>query len=739
MKKKKIRLNIQAKIILIGAGLSALLMVAAFLFSFFIYKERIKDNLYTSLSHCVDEYKDNLASETIENEIDELMDYIKNAYEADPNDEYMDDFINSKYADRPEYIASLTKLEKEYLYYSQKKYGQLYPNDNGMGSSLYNLRWKSNYYQLSAMLSTAYATQGVQNTYLAFKDEERNRLVYVVDSEYQLDEKVQANTLLPGSFYELQAGDGVREQKDGYAEFLANGRTSLCFDLYMHDEVEPGVLDDIYLVTVFIEYNEDTINDATKSFLFTELIALSIATVVLVVLYAILVHFVIIKNVTKLSNTTESFTKKALDGDKLEVIDPEVKAEDELGDLSKSFVTLEKEIINYTDKLEKDAQERAHLSAELSIASQIQEEELPATKFETDASQIVASMTPAKEVGGDFYDYYFVDKTHLVLVIADVTGKGVPAALFMMKAKGLIKTKMQAIHDLKQAIGEVNDELIENNKTNMFVTAFVGVVDLETGDMECVSAGHERPYILSQEGVTRMDINPNFVLGGLKGFNFAVEKTNLKGKRLFLFTDGLNESINDASEEFGYERIEESLSRAKDLSQEEMLSQIKQDLRMFVGKREAFDDVTLLSFEIKDQEDFSLHLTDPNFDAIEQVADAFNARFAHIELQKMQEFDIIIDELLNNLISYEKVDGFVIDIEAEEKHGKILFKVSSNGKEFNPLASDDKYISSGDDLSGVSIGGFGITIVKNLCDSISYERKDGKNVLTLEKSITAKQ
>jgi len=363
---------------------------------------------------------------------------------------------------------------------------------------------------------------------------------------------------------------------------------------------------------------------------------------------------------------------------------------------------------------------------------------LPSTKFETDAAQIVASMTPAKEVGGDFYDYYFVDKNHIVLVIADVTGKGVPAALFMMKAKGLIKTKIQTMRDIKKAIGEVNDELIENNKTNMFVTAFVGVIDLETGDMECVSAGHERPYILSNDGVERMEINANFVLGGLKGFDFAVEKVNLKGKRLFLFTDGLNESINDLREEFGYERIEQSLSRAKGLSQEEMLSQIKQDLSAFVGEREAFDDVTLLSFELQEKKPFSLSLNNPDFDAIERLTTAFNEHFASLNSQKMQEFDIIFDELLNNLISYEKVDGFVIDVNAKEQNGKIIFQVSSNGDEFNPLENKDKYIESGD-LSDVSIGGFGITIVKNLCDSISYERKDGKNVLTLEKSITAKQ
>ncbi len=727
------RLSIRVKIILIGAGLSTLLMVAAFLFSYFIYKERMNDNFFKSLNHCVEEYEESLGRADILDDMNALKQYIEDRYASDPYDENMDSFLNDKYGDDPDYLASLTDIEKKYLYYANKKFGQLYPNQNGIGMSFYTLQWRSTYYQLSGLLSTAYATQGVQNSYIVYKDIDRNRLVYLIDSEYRLENKVSADTNLPGAYYELKDGDG-KQNEDKYYWFTKNGKSALCFDLYISVENIEGEFFDEYLATIFIEYNEDTINESIMSFLNTELIALSIATVVLIVLYAVLVYFVIIKNITKLTNTTKSFTKKALNGDELEVINPNVNAKDELGDLSRSFVTLEQEIINYTDKIENDAKERAHMNAELSIASQIQAEELPAHRFETDKAQLVASMTPAKEVGGDFYDYFFLDDSHIVLVISDVTGKGVPAALFMMKAKGLIKTKMQAMHDLKKAICEVNDELIENNKTNMFVTAFVGVVDLSSGDMECVSAGHERPYILSKDGVECMDINANFVLGGLKGFDFVIENVNIKGKRLFLFTDGLNESINGEREEFGYVRIEQSLNKSKTMSQDEMLTSVKQDLGAFVGDREAFDDVTLLSFELRYEKSFSMHLTDPNFDAIEQLTNAFNAHFADVDIQKLQELDIIIDELLNNLISYEKVDGFVIDVDAKEENGKIVLTVSSNGAEFDPLGTADKYIADSD-VSDVSIGGFGITIVKNLCDLVSYERKDGKNVLTIVKTI----
>ena len=727
MKNKKIRLNISAKIILIGAGLSFLLMLVSLFIGYLIYSQNTRDGFVTSINNSLGQIDEQYNTPEAQADIIMLKDYL------------IDDEV-SGYLQNPDGISENMSAEEKFEYL-QNRYGLLFPTEGGLGMSQAKLFQQNAYRTVSSILNSLLTIQGIKNVFVAYRDEARGRLVYIVDTNYKLDKKFDATTKLPGTYYTLKAGDEKVELKGAkYEAIKLSGTDNLHFDVIDNSYDEDGKLvRSDYVCTIYVSYDEKSLNDMMTSFLATELIALSIATVVLIVLYAVLVYFVIIKNVTKLSNTTKSFTKKALDGEKLEVIDPEVKAEDELGDLSKSFVTLEQEIINYTDKLENDAKERERMNAELSIASRIQEESLPAHRLETDKVQLVASMTPAKEVGGDFYDYFFLDDEHIVLAIADVTGKGVPAALFMMKAKGLIKTKMQVLNDLKRAVQEANDELIENNMTNMFVTVFVGVVNVKTGDMECVSAGHERPYVLSKDGVERMEINANFVLGGLKGFDFKVEKVNLKNKRLFLFTDGLNESINDDSEEFGYERIEESLLASKDMPQDEMLAAVKRDLSSFVGKREAFDDVTLLSFEIKDQEGFSLHLTDPNFDAIEELTTAFNAHFTHIDTQKLQELDIIFDELLNNLISYEKTDDFVVDVEAREENGNIVLVIASNGAEFNPLASDDKYISSGDDLSGVSIGGFGITIVKNLCDSVSYERKDGKNVLTLEKSITAKQ
>ena len=706
------RLSIRAKVILIGAGLSFLLMSVAFAFSFSIYRQKAEANLALSLDHYMDELSEYCAAEKTLDDLSELTNVIMDEYNAEP--------------DEPTYDT----IQEKYEYY-RTKYSTLYVVQSGMlGLSQYSLTLRNMYYAISSELSTCFATMGVQYAFVAYRDEARGRLVYVVDCDYHLDDSVKDGVRLPGAYRTLTEDDEVYQLAASEYDAILMGNEK-AFWMDINAPQEDGTSK--YVATVYVCYNDNTVAESVQSFLITEIIALAIATVVLIILYAVLVHFALLRNLKKLNVGTQAFTDKVKGADALSVVDPEVHSKDELGVLNDSFVTLEEEIIHYAERIREDAAEREKLNAELSVAAEIQAEALPSGEYSDRRVAVLASITSAKEVGGDFYDYFFLDDDHLAVVVADVTGKGVPAALFMMKSIQLIRRELSDEVNLPAAMGKVNNTLMENNRAGLFVTAFVGVIDLRDKTMTCVSAGHEKPYLVGDDEVIRLEVQSNFVLGGIKNFAFQSDRVDLNGKRLFLFTDGLNESINHAREEYGYARIEGSLRRLAKASAQEVLAGVKADLADFVDGEEAFDDVTLLLLDMHEPAQFHMHLDDPDYDAIEQVTDAVNQAFADIAPATVATLDIVLDEILNNLISYEKHEGFAVDVEAARVGDDVVLTFSSNGAEFDPLSVQDKYLT-GDEQDNV-VGGFGITITRNMSDGVAYRREGDRNVLTVTKHI----
>ncbi len=248
--------------------------------------------------------------------------------------------------------------------------------------------------------------------------------------------------------------------------------------------------------------------------------------------------------------------------------------------------------------------DRERLSAELDVAGQIQTSMLPCIfpAFpECESFDIYASMTPAKEVGGDFYDFFMVDDTHLAIVMADVSGKGVPAALFMVIGKTLIKDHTQPGRDLGEVFGEVNKLLCESNSEGLFITAFEGVLDLETGRFVFVNAGHEMPFVCKAGGnFEAYKIRPGFVLAGFDETVYRQGEMMLEeGDMIFQYTDGVTEATNSEKQLYGMERIEEILNKVKDLAPAEMLPIIKADIDGFAGEEEQFDDITMLCLKFK--------------------------------------------------------------------------------------------------------------------------------------------
>ena len=251
-----------------------------------------------------------------------------------------------------------------------------------------------------------------------------------------------------------------------------------------------------------------------------------------------------------------------------------------------------------------DSAARQRIETELNVATQIQADMLPRIfpafpgRPEFD---IYASMTPAKEVGGDFYDFFLVDDDHLALVIADVSGKGVPAALFMVVAKTLLKNAAQAGLSPAQALETVNNQLCENNEAEMFVTAWLGIYEISTGRLTAASAGHEYPAIRhGGGGFALYKDRHGFVLAGMENVRYREYGLELAvGDTLFLYTDGVAEATDGANALYGTERMLDALDREGDASPEQLLQAVKTDIDRFVGDVPQFDDITMLAIQRK--------------------------------------------------------------------------------------------------------------------------------------------
>lgn len=243
--------------------------------------------------------------------------------------------------------------------------------------------------------------------------------------------------------------------------------------------------------------------------------------------------------------------------------------------------------------------------AELNVASHIQKNMLPCIfppYPEREEFDIYATMMPAKEVGGDFYDFFLIDPDHLAIVIADVSGKGVPAALFMVIAKTLIKNNTAGMTEPKGIFEKTNDQLCENNEEGMFVTAFMGILEISTGVFSFVNAGHNPP-LLKRKGqqFDWLSVKPGFILAGMEGMKYQQESITLsEGDELYLYTDGVTEAMNLEEELFTDQRLKEALNRHRELDLKELLASMKQEIDQFANGAKQADDITMLALRINE-------------------------------------------------------------------------------------------------------------------------------------------
>lgn len=274
--------------------------------------------------------------------------------------------------------------------------------------------------------------------------------------------------------------------------------------------------------------------------------------------------------------------------------------DDEIGELANAFNNMSASLQEYIKNLSSVMAEKERIGAELNVATQIQADMLPSIfpAFpEREEFDIYATMQPAKEVGGDFYDFFLIDEDHLAVVIADVSGKGVPAALFMVIAKTLLKNRAQMGDSPAKVLEVVNNQLCENNKAEMFVTVWFGVMQISTGKIVAANAGHEKPIIRKADGEFEIFKDKHgFVMGGMEGMKYKEYELEIeKGGCLFVYTDGVPEATSSDSELFGMERLVQVLNEEKDAPLPDILKSVKGSIDKFVKDAPQFDDITMLA------------------------------------------------------------------------------------------------------------------------------------------------
>lgn len=328
-----------------------------------------------------------------------------------------------------------------------------------------------------------------------------------------------------------------------------------------------------------------------------------ILLVVSILVSTLLVQRMVSKPLRQLADATEHFSGGESGYSRDDIISLDIRARDEIGGLYHEIRSMQERIVDYTDHLTKITAEEERTKTELRTAATIQEAMLPKVQkalSDREEFELYASMTPAKEVGGDFYDFFMIDSNHLALVIADVSGKGVPASLFMMASKILLNHCIKQGGSPSEILQMVNKEICETNPTSMFVTVWLGILELSTGHLTCSNAGHEYPALRQNGHFSIVEDSHSPVLGARAKIKFKEYDLQLQpGDAIFIYTDGVPEARNGDKAFYGMERLEQILNHAVNNSPQEILQMVEADVNSFCDGAEQFDDLTMLCLEYK--------------------------------------------------------------------------------------------------------------------------------------------
>ena len=430
---------------------------------------------------------------------------------------------------------------------------------------------------------------------------------------------------------------------------------------------------------------------------------------------------------------------------------PEFKSKDEIRHLRDSFDEMQQSLAKYIEELQATTASKASIESELRVASDIQMSMLPKIfppYPDRNDIDIYGELTPAKSVGGDLFDFYIRDEK-LFFCIGDVSGKGVPASLVMAVTRAQFRTVSSHEAAPERIVTTINDAMAEGNESNMFVTLLVGVLDLPTGRLRYSNAGHDAPLLIRFEDIIQISELPcdsNIPVGVMPGWKYSTQEAIIKPfTTIFLYTDGLTEAENCDHKLFGMDRIltqAHSIQAIGSCTPHAIIDLMKQAVHAFVGEAEQSDDLTMLAIQYSKRTLevlYQNHITLPNDVQTVPQLNAFVdevCETAGFDMSTTMKINLAIEEAVVNVMNYAYPNGMkgYVDIDAQINDERLKFVISDSGTPFDPTALSE--VDTTLSAEERSIGGLGIHLIRQIMDTINYERIDGKNLLTLRKKLT---
>ena len=433
-----------------------------------------------------------------------------------------------------------------------------------------------------------------------------NNYEFEADGKYLLTSSKGLYLIHPDQNIEMkktisQLADELKSKELKYAaEQVKNGESG--FVVMPKSSVYNGEVVFVYMPipktnwSSFLVYSSDNFYKPVKHF---QLIMFFI-TLVFVLFLILLINWICkftTYPIAELATVADKYGK----GD-FSVKPPLIESKDEVGILTHAFYNMRDNLLNLLEIQKENAKNEQKRTSELEIATQIQESVLPVDFPSTQFFDLYAFMHPAKEVGGDFYDFFYIDKSHFAFLIADVSGKGIPAALFMMNAKSLLKSNLLSGYHINTAINKTNNELCKTNNAQLFLTAFIAILNVETGEVEYVNAGHNPPLIKTNNQYQYLEITSNFVLAAMENIEFRSSSIKLKpNDSIFLYTDGIVEAENTEEELYGETRLINTIN-SEFLNPKETILKIKNDVEAFRKNAPQSDDITMVNLKYTNNE-----------------------------------------------------------------------------------------------------------------------------------------
>ena len=757
--------TIKSKIVLIAVFMLITLSVLLCVFTFF-YMKTGKSLILTGTTHSISVFAKNINKEVvrIEDNAKDLDLHGALFYKIDKNKKIAEDTIISVFNNYEHSLGggiwfkpySIDKNKRLYcIYVYRNKANEVVP-DNNFETEDYNYPEKSWYKDIMPELeegdkiawSLPYYEKEGSNTLMVTAGSGiyfQNKLVGLSTVDWELDSIIDSVSKIkptPNSFalfadkehdYIIASSDPYLNNKElvgkslKYLSWYNENLKQITYMDYHGKRYVPYVktLDNGLILIVNIPKHE------LFSILYKHVLLLFIGLMGICFAISVFLYLILVRSVNRPINKLTDIANQIREGD----LDVKIKLDkpEEFAKLADTFNDMCVNIKNITGEREK-------IEAELSLAKDIQASSLPNVfpPFpENNQFDIYAGMEPAKEVGGDFYDFYFIDENKFMFLIADVSGKGVPAALFMMTVKTLINYVSQSVHKPDDMIKMVNQKICANNKQGFFVTLLAGIVDITNGEITFINCGHNPPLIKNNDGKFRyLELDSNIVLGAFNNAEFKTSSLKLEpGDTVILYTDGVTEAMNSEEKLYGEDRLLNVANSIEYNNLAELQNGIKADVKTYTEGFPQSDDMTMLVYryngnnketycEIASKENYKNYLA-----WLSNVSEKYE-----LTSDIRYKLELISEEIYTNIFSYAySGNEGKIEVNIEKTANEITIGFSDWGVPFNPLDKPDPDVDFPPENRDA--GGLGIFIVKNMVNDINYQYSNSKNILTMKIKI----